>query len=548
MFSMWYFAKWIIDALVAKDYNQMTFWIFCLLFANLIRSWMSIYFSRTWQNLTNKMTRDIQSKYLNKYFNADNNIAEQIGSSRIQSIIKMWANWWIQIIGLFTNTWMDFIINFILWWIILFYYSWKLWLLISWILLLVIILWKRSEKLSSTNRKEHKEKTTELDRQLAKSIGSKFEILLQGQNNKEVSIIMGLWDKIRWNINNIWKYRLMYNRLPSFIMDMTEVVIYYYLWTQVISWTIWIWDLTFIIMILGRSKDYFRMFGDMNQQYSDNILHYTKLHETFQTLVEIPNYLIWKQFIYKEGKILFDSLSYKYPGWSEVFINFNLSIQWNTKVAFVGSSWSGKSTLIKLISWYIHPNEWNIVVDGQKLSDISLKSYYHHIGYLTQEPSVFDGSIKDNLMYAVSDQDISEDRVKEIIALAQCDWIYDLKDWLDTEIGEKWIKLSWGQRQRLAIAKIMLKDPSIILLDEPTSALDSFAEEEVTKAMNNLFEWRTVIIIAHRLQTVKHADEIIVLGNEEGKIGTQILERGNHQELIAKWWFYAKMLELQSGF
>lgn len=108
------------------------------------------------------------------------------------------------------------------------------------------------------------------------------------------------------------------------------------------------------------------------------------------------------------------------------------------------------------------------------------------------------------------------------------------------------MRLSGGQKQRLAIAKLMLKDPSIILLDEPTSALDSFSEDEVTKALHNLFKNRTVIIIAHRLQTVKHADEIIVLGSEEK--GTQILERGKHKELVEKGGFYAEMLELQSGF
>jgi len=102
--------------------------------------------------------------------------------------------------------------------------------------------------------------------------------------------------------------------------------------------------------------------------------------------------------------------------------------------------------------------------------------------------------------------------LEAIISLAQCQFIYDLPNGLDTEIGERGVRLSGGQRQRLAIAKIMLKNPEIILLDEPTSALDSFAEEEVTKALNNLFQGRTVIIIAHRLQTVKHADEIIVLG------------------------------------
>ena len=114
-----------------------------------------------------------------------------------------------------------------------------------------------------------------------------------------------------------------------------------------------------------------------------------------------------------------------------------------------------------------------------------------------------------------------------------------MKDKLETEIGEKGIRLSGGQKQRLAIAKLMLKDPSIILLDEPTSALDSFSEDEVTKALHNLFKNRTVIIIAHRLQTVKHADEIIVLGSEEQ--GTQILERGKHKELqLTKFVYWKK--------
>ncbi len=113
------------------------------------------------------------------------------------------------------------------------------------------------------------------------------------------------------------------------------------------------------------------------------------------------------------------------------------------------------------------------------------------------------------------DQD-TKDKIEKSVRLAQCDWVYDLKDVYDTEVGERGIKLSGGQKQRLAIAKIMLKDPTIILLDEPTSALDSYNEEQVTIAMNNLFAGKTVIIVAHRLQTVKNADEIIYI--EHGKI------------------------------
>jgi len=160
---------------------------------------------------------------------------------------------------------------------------------------------------------------------------------------------------------------------------------------------------------------------------------------------------------------------------------------------------------------------------------------------LTQEPSVFDGSVLENLTYAIN-RKLKKWELEEVIKQANCEFIYDLQDSLETQIWEKWVRLSWWQKQRLAIAKIMLKNPKIIILDEPTSALDSFSEEQITKAMNNLFVWRTVIVIAHRLQTVRHAHNIFVMEN------SQIKESWTHEDLIKKWWIYSKMLELQSGF
>lgn len=228
-----------------------------------------------------------------------------------------------------------------------------------------------------------------------------------------------------------------------------------------------------------------------------------------------------------------------------VLKDFSLKIKAGSKVALVGRSGSGKTTIAKLISGYMRPTAGQVLVDGQDLAQVSLKSYYKYIGYLTQEPMVFDGSVRENLLYAVSEEDlpkITEEKIGEVLELAQCDFILNMKDGLETQIGEKGIRLSGGERQRLAIAKLFLKNPEIIILDEPTSALDSFSEEAVTKAMENLFKGRTVIIIAHRLQTVKKADEIIVL--EDGVIK----ERGTHDELITKGGHYAKMLEMQSGF
>lgn len=225
-------------------------------------------------------------------------------------------------------------------------------------------------------------------------------------------------------------------------------------------------------------------------------------------------------------------MTYDY-GKGEVLTNFSLEIEGGKKTALVGVSGSGKSTLIKLMAGYIHPIQGEVIIDGQPLPNsdneeyVSLKSYYRHIGYLTQEPNVFDGTIYENLTYAL-DYEPNAEELEQAIQGAQCQFIYEFPDGVQTEIGEKGIKLSGGQRQRIAIAKVMLKNPKIILLDEPTSSLDSFSEEEVTKAFNNLFEKRTVIVIAHRLQTVKKADRIIVL--DHGKI----VEEGNHDSLVQK--------------
>jgi ABC-type multidrug transport system fused ATPase/permease subunit len=136
----------------------------------------------------------------------------------------------------------------------------------------------------------------------------------------------------------------------------------------------------------------------------------------------------------------------------------------------------------------------------------------------------------------------NEEEMIKALKDAECEFVFEFEKWIDTEIWEKWIRLSWGQRQRLAIAKVFIKNPEIILLDEPTSALDSFSEEKITKAMHRLFKWRTVIVIAHRLQTVKEADDIILI--EDWKI----VERWTHRELVAKKWIYKNMLDLQSGF
>ncbi len=258
-------------------------------------------------------------------------------------------------------------------------------------------------------------------------------------------------------------------------------------------------------------------------------------------ILKIEWYETWKNFKYKKWDIELKNITFWYSYNNDVLNDFGLEIKWWKVTALVWNSWWWKSTLVKLISVYISPNFGEILVDWQKLSEVSLKSYYKEIWYLTQEPSVFDWTILENLIYAAG-ENVDEEKIEKAIKLAKCEFIKGLPYGINTEIWERGMRLSWWQRQRLAIAKIFLKNPNIIILDEPTSALDSFSEELITKAMHNLFKWRTVIIIAHRLQTVKHADKIFVI--EWGKV----VEEWNHKELVKKKGIYKRMLDLQSGF
>lgn len=244
-----------------------------------------------------------------------------------------------------------------------------------------------------------------------------------------------------------------------------------------------------------------------------------------------------------KGEIVFDDIVFWYKTDKKVFDWFELSITWGTTCALVWHSWSGKSTLIKLLLRYYDITQWNIYIDWQILSTIQRSSWYKELWYLSQEPSIFDWTIQENLLYWVdASQTVTEEDMRKALSMAQIDdHIKSLSLWLKTEIWEKWVKLSGWEKQRLAIARIFLKNPKVLILDEPTSSLDSISEHAITKVMKELFVNRTVIIIAHRLQTVMHADNIVVL--DHGKI----VQQWTHEQLLIQDWVYKKLVNLQKG-
>ncbi|XP_058446116.1 ATP-binding cassette sub-family B member 10, mitochondrial [Malaya genurostris] len=231
------------------------------------------------------------------------------------------------------------------------------------------------------------------------------------------------------------------------------------------------------------------------------------------------------------GEILFHSVKFNYPSRPDVNVlsDLSLRIEPGTSTAVVGRSGSGKSTLAALLLRLYDPQSGHILLDGYDLRKLNPTSLRHHIGAVNQEPVLFSGSIRENILYGLkSHEQVSEDSFQRIIREAHVyEFARDFPDGLNTLVGQRGIMLSGGQKQRVAIARAIIRNPKILILDEATSALDAVSEELIQNALENLVKNRTVLTIAHRLSTIRNATNIAVLQ------GGRIVEHGNYNNLLA---------------
>lgn len=342
-------------------------------------------------------------------------------------------------------------------------------------------------------------------------------------------------------INNIFKdareesYKAMaeYFSGMNFFMDLLEWIAMilggYYTYAGRIT----IGDFAAYILYVKMFIEPMKKLVNFTEQYQNGMTGFKRFKEIMDEEIqeEAKNP---KELKNVKGNIEIENASFTYEDENEVISDLSLSIEAGKTIALVGPSGGGKTTLCSLIPRFYELDSGDIKIDGNSIKDVSLRSLRKNIGVVQQDVFLFTGTIRDNII--CGNPEATEEEMIEAAKKARIhDFVMTLPEKYDTYIGERGVKLSGGQKQRISISRIFLKNPPIIILDEATSALDNVTEREIQESLEELSKDRTNIVVAHRLSTIKNADEIIVITN--GKIS----ERGTHDELIKAGGIYATL-------
>lgn len=333
----------------------------------------------------------------------------------------------------------------------------------------------------------------------------------------------------------------IYSAVMEFLTDLLYLVIIFIGGVFMIQGKLNAADFTAFLLYINMFINPIHRFVTLFEQLQEGMSGFSRFYEIITTPDELDEGTVEIDDI--RGDVSFENVTFSYfaddaDGNKAVISNLSLSLKAGDTVALVGPSGGGKSTICNLIPRFYNVQSGRITVDGVNVMDITLDSLRRNIGMVSQNVFLFDGTVRDNIAYArpdASDEEIIEAAKKANIH----DFILTLDEGYDTEVGERGVKLSGGQRQRISIARVFLKNPKLLILDEATSALDNVTEMQIQSSLEELSRGRTVIVVAHRLSTVKNADEIVVIDQ------TGIVERGSHDDLLAKDGEYKKLYSYQ---
>jgi len=352
------------------------------------------------------------------------------------------------------------------------------------------------------------------------------------------NIANGLFARYR---SGAMRYMGLYEAVMQFLSDLLYLVIIFiggiFLFNKIID----AGEFAAFILYIGSFLTPINRFVALFEQMQEGMSGFVRFHEIMNLPDEVDKGT--HEISDVRGEIVFSDVSFGYEVGEVdskrlVIKNLNLHVNPGKTLALVGPSGGGKSTLCNLIPRFYNIDSGSITLDGVELCDITLKSLRQNIGIVSQNIFLFDGTVRENIAYGAPD--VSDEAVIDAAKKANIhDYVMTLPNGYDTEVGERGVKLSGGQKQRVAIARVFLKNPTLLILDEATSALDNVTEMQIQASLEELSRGRTVIVVAHRLSTVKNADEIVVI-DESG-----IVEQGTHDELMARAGQYATLYAYQ---
>ena len=323
----------------------------------------------------------------------------------------------------------------------------------------------------------------------------------------------------------------MFFSIFSLIVNVLKVLVLGY---AVIHSNLTVGAIVTVLSLLGKAYEPIAIF---NVEYVDYKLNKVTVKRYLSLLDEKDDeaLLEGKRTSSLRGDLLLENVSFSY-GKRDVIENLNLKIPQSSSVALVGQTGSGKSTIIKMIMGLLKYEKGHVKIGQSELKDLDLNSYYDHVSYVSQEAPIFDGTLRENLVF---DKQVDDEKIIEVLRLVHLEKFYEkLELGLDTELGEKGVKMSGGERQRVALARLFFEDSSIVILDEATSAMDNLTEKAVMKNILERLHDKTLIIIAQRLERIKDVDEIYCLN--DGKI----VESGNYESLLRKKGYFAKLYKV----
>ena len=328
--------------------------------------------------------------------------------------------------------------------------------------------------------------------------------------------------------------------LVGFVMTLGAVSVWWFGGRQILSGTLTLGVLTAFISYTWRFYEPVGRLSNMSSVLLRAATSAERIFEVLDTRPEVhdsPNAISLPQL---KGHIKFHNVSFAYESGETVLRNINLEIKPGQKIGLVGPSGAGKTTLAKLILRFYDPTEGKITIDGYDLREVKQESLRKQIGIVLQEPFLFKGSIAENIAYG--NPSAPPEKIIEAAKAANIhDFILSLPEAYDTDVGERGHRLSGGEKQRVSIARALLRDPKILILDEATSSVDTATESLIQEALERLMENRTSIIIAHRLSTLRNADKIVVIDHGE------IVEEGSHEELIRLGGLYSRLCRMQAA-